>query len=252
MLSTWLTAGTLGPPGHRLWTSWGSRGIKVARNFPQGKVEGAPLLSSGNRIWRPGIPVVKGADATGIPAAQVTHGKADSEKARERARGWGQTQRGRPPQNTEGSRPRPWGLSRPASKRCTLESLEHVQTSTAMGTTGKFQNTRRKLPQRHGGRTAEGKAKLRSWSKTTIPSMHYGASSLVRCMLGTVVLRHSQGKALRGIFNLSRVSLYWEALSNRKLTAKSRSGIIPNVTPRVDTKKVANSLPWLPLPLGTE
>lgn len=71
----------------------------MARNFPQGKVEGAPLLSSGNRIWRPGIPVVKGADVKGIPAAQVTHGKADSEKARERARGWGQTQRGRPPEH---------------------------------------------------------------------------------------------------------------------------------------------------------
>ena len=99
MLSTWLTAGTLGPPGHRLWTSWGSRGIKVARNFPQGKVEGAPLPSSGNRIWRPGIPAVKGADATGIPAAQVTHGKADSEKASERGQA-GARLREAAPQNT--------------------------------------------------------------------------------------------------------------------------------------------------------
>lgn len=42
---------------------------------------------------------MKGADAIGIPAAQVTQRKADSEKACERARGWGQTQRGRPPEH---------------------------------------------------------------------------------------------------------------------------------------------------------
>lgn len=71
-------------------------------------------------------------------------------------------------------------------------------------------------------------------------------------MLGTVVPHHPNGKVLRGISKFSRVSLYREALPNRKLTVKSRSGIIPNVTPRVDTEKVENSLPWLPLPLVTE
>ena len=69
-------------------------------------------------------------------------------------------------------------------------------------------------------------------------------------MPGTVVPHQPHRKVRRGIFNFSRVSLFREALPDRKLTAKSRTGIIPNVTPRMDRGKVKNALPWLPLPPG--